>query len=625
AFPFTLVPLALVESPESQRGYLPGLSQSSGEAYTRRETSAGARPGMPDSVHHILLVEDSEDDALLIRAELRKLQRNLQFRRVDTLVDMRAALAERLWDLIITDHNMPGFDSVQAVEELRRSGQDVPLIIMSGTLPEQIGALAMLTGASDFIDKTHRARLIPVVERELRNTGIRRAKDAVERTLVHLTYHDALTGLPNRAMLERMIDHHVATKSGGRVRSALVFLDLDRFLRVNEALGYAGGDEILKLVAARLAQTVGDGGAIARIGEDNFAVYVEHVADESAARDVARRISAMFEQPFCVGADSLFVHSSIGVCMYPDCASTAAMLISNAERAKFDAKIQGPGNVVMYARPAGQANLFNDPLRLESALREAVAREELFLLYQPIVDVHSGKLVGTEALVRWRNPRHGIVGPNAFIPLAEEIGLIVDLGQWVLAHACRQTQAWHDLGMTSLSVAVNVSASQFRVPGFVGVVAAALSNSGLDAQFLELELIESELMEDVEATIVTLKQLKAMGVQLSIDDFGTGYSSLSYLSRLPIDALKIDKSFLQGVEADTENRAIAGTIVALAKCLRLSIVAEGVETAAQLAFVQEMNCDRAQGYLIARPLDPLAIPQFGGMATTPAAESASAH
>ena len=331
-FPLSLVPLAFVESPESPRGYLPGLSQSSGEAYTRRETSAGARPGMPDSVHHILLVEDSEDDALLIRAELRKLQRNLQFRRVDTLVDMRAALAERLWDLIISDHNMPGFDSVQAVEELRRSGQDVPLIIMSGTLPEQIGALAMLTGATDFIDKTHRARLIPVVERELRNTGIRRAKDAVERALVHLTYHDALTGLPNRAMLERMIDHHIATKSGGRIRSALVFLDLDRFLRVNEALGYAGGDEVLKLVAARLAQTVGDGGAIARIGEDNFAVYLEHVADECAARDGARRISAMFEQPFCVGTDSLFVHSSIGVCVYPDSASTAAMLISNAAR-----------------------------------------------------------------------------------------------------------------------------------------------------------------------------------------------------------------------------------------------------------------------------------------------------
>jgi diguanylate cyclase (GGDEF)-like protein len=563
-----------------------------------------------DSVQHILLVEDSEDDALLIRSELRTMKRRLEFRRVDCREDMRAALADRRWDLVITDHHMAGFDSVQAFEELKRSGQDAPFVIMSGTLPEHTGALAMQTGASDFIDKTNRSRLVPVVERELRNSSMRRAKDAVERKLVHLNYHDALTGLPNRAMLERLIEHHLTSGGTGQVCSAFYFLDLDRFVRVNEALGYAGGDEVLRRVAERLVETVGDNGVVGRVGQDNFGVYVDRVDDAAGANDVATRISAMFERPFHVDGDPVFVHGSIGVCLFPQGASSAETLITNAERAKFAAKKQGPAGIVTYARAAGSADVFGDALRLESALRHAIAHDELFVLYQPLVDVGSGRLVGTEALVRWHHPRHGVVGPEAFIPFAEDIGMIGEIGRLVLERACRQTRTWQDSGRAGLSVAVNVSASQFRAPGFVDGVAAILERAGLEARFLELELIESELMDDAEASIETLSRLKDMGVRLSIDDFGTGYSSLSYLNRLPIDVLKIDKSFIRGSRHHDDNHAIARTVAALAHALGLETVAEGVETKEQLELVREIRCERAQGYLFARPLEARALAAF---------------
>jgi len=577
-------------------------------AYNRGASREPAH-AMADPVHHILLVEDSEDDALLICAELRKMNRPFEFRRVDSRDDMRAALAERSWDLVISDHQMPGFDSLQAFEELRGSGQDAPIIIMSGTLPEHNGADAMLHGASDFIDKSNRARLLPVVARELRNAGMRRAKEAVERTLVHMTSHDTLTGLPNRLMLTRLIEHHVASRTQPGQHSGLLVLELDRFVRVTESVGHAGGEDLLKQVAARLAETAPQS-VVARIGQDTFALYIDEVVDGVELRSLAEAVNAMLSRAFTVGGQALFVHASIGVCIYPEEASSSAELIANAEHAKFDAKGVGSGAIVNYARPARPADLFADPLRLESALREALARQEFFLVYQPLIDVASGRMVGTEALVRWRHPEHGVVLPIAFIPLAEEIGLIGDLGAWVLATACRQTRAWHEAGMTAMTVAVNVSAVQFRAGGFVALVRKTLDEAKLDARYLELELVESELMEDVEATIRMLQELKALGVRLSIDDFGTGYSSLSYLTRLPIDVLKIDKTFLHGIADVDQNRAIAGTIVALAKCLQMSVVAEGVETPAQLDFVRGLKCERVQGYLLARPLEAAAVARF---------------
>jgi len=560
---------------------------------------------MSDSVHHILLVEDSEDDALLIRSELRKINRRLEFKRVDCAEDMHAALAERRWDLVISDHRMPRFDSMRAYNELKRSHQDIPFIIMSGTLPEQTAALAMRTGATDFIDKANRARLVPVVERELRNASMRRAKEDIEQSLIHLTYHDQLTGLPNREMLAKLIEHSLGKARTERARAALLFLDLDRFMRINESLGYSVGDELLKRVASRLTAAFSEQAVIARMGQDKFAMYFDEVGGAKTATQFAEAVCDAFSRPFEISGDEMFVNCCVGVCLYPEGAQDSASLLRNAESAKFEAKKLGPGNMHLYAIDPVQG--FGNPLRLESALRHAVERQELFLLYQPLVDTQTGIIIGTEALVRWRHPQFGLVLPDAFIPLANETGLIVDIGRWVLAAACHQNNLWHDLGMAGMTVAVNVSAAQFRKPGFADDVAEAVVNTGLDPNYLELEITESVVMHDAASTIGTLQSLKNMGVRISVDDFGTGYSSLSYLKRFPIDVLKIDQSFIRGVENDTDNQAIVRTIVALAKSLKLTVVAEGVETVAQFDFVREQRCDRAQGYLVSRPVEAAQI------------------
>ena len=476
---------------------------------------------------------------------------------------------------------------------------------MSGTLPEQTAALAMRTGATDFIDKANRARLVPVVERELRNASMRRAKEDIEQSLIHLTYHDQLTGLPNREMLAKLIEHSLGKARTERARAALLFLDLDRFMRINESLGYSVGDELLKRVASRLTAAFSEQAVIARMGQDKFAMYFDEVGGAKTATQFAEAVCDAFSRPFEISGDEMFVNCCVGVCLYPEGAQDSASLLRNAESAKFEAKKLGPGNMHLYAIDPVQG--FGNPLRLESALRHAVERQELFLLYQPLVDTQTGIIIGTEALVRWRHPQFGLVLPDAFIPLANETGLIVDIGRWVLAAACHQNNLWHDLGMAGMTVAVNVSAAQFRKPGFADDVAEAVVNTGLDPNYLELEITESVVMHDAASTIGTLQSLKNMGVRISVDDFGTGYSSLSYLKRFPIDVLKIDQSFIRGVENDTDNQAIVRTIVALAKSLKLTVVAEGVETVAQFDFVREQRCDRAQGYLVSRPVEAAQI------------------
>jgi EAL domain-containing protein (putative c-di-GMP-specific phosphodiesterase class I) len=296
---------------------------------------------------------------------------------------------------------------------------------------------------------------------------------------------------------------------------------------------------------------------------------------------------------------------TVGIACYPRAARDAAELLRNAETAMAEAKRQGPGTVRMFVpdpRPA-----FCSALRLENALRHAIPRRELFLDYQPWIDARTGRVTGAEALVRWRHPDFGLLPPDAFIPLADETGLIVELGRWVLREACRQNRLWQSGGMAAFVIAANVSAAQFRRPDFADQVAAALAESGLDPTTLELEITETVVMQDAESNIGTLRRLKDMGVRIAIDDFGTGYSSLSYLKRLPIDIIKIDRSFLQGLATDGDNQAIVRLIVALAKSLKLTLIAEGVEEAEQLEFLRALDCDRAQGYLISRPVVPAAI------------------
>ena len=564
-----------------------------------------------DSVHHILQVEDSEDDAMLVRAELRSLDHRLEFRRVESAEEMQAALAERRWDLVISDHQMPRFDAIRAFNVLRRCRQDIPFIILSGAMREDMAATAMRLGADDFIDKSNRARLVPVIERELRHSRTRRAKEHIEQNLVHLTYHDTLTGLPNGSLLTKLIEQSLPKSHAGRDRAALLSLDLDRFMRINDTLGYSAGDTLLKMVAQRLVDAYSREAVIARLGQDKFALFFDRVDSADTALRIGEAVAGVFARPFELADEEIFLTAATGVSIYPNDSHDPHSLLHRAEQAMFAAKKLGPASVRRYV--AGPIDHYGDDLRLENALRHAVEREELFLLFQPLVDMQSQCITGTEALVRWRHPRFGVIGPDKFIRLADETGLIIDLGRWVLGAACRQTRTWQRAGFAGLISAVNVSPAQFCKPGFDLEVGAALIESGLEPDLLELEITETVVMQDAEATIATLRRLKNMGVRISVDDFGTGYSSLSYLKRFPIDVLKIDRSFLSRVHEDCDNQAIVRTIIALAKSLKLAVVAEGVETQQQYDFLRELGCDRAQGYLLGRPTTAEELQKMPGL------------
>jgi diguanylate cyclase len=563
------------------------------------------RENMGEAVHNILVVEDSEDDAVLLEAELRKLKRPLRFRRVDCAEDMQAALAEQRFDLVISDHHMPRFDSHKAFDVLQRSRQQIPFVIMSGAMPEEMAAAAVRLGAEDFIDKSNRARLLPVVERGLRHSRLLKAKEHIERSLVRLTYRDSLTDLPNGHMLAKLIEQALREPRDAAGYSALVMLDIDRFVRINESLGHEHGDHLLREVGERLLKAFSMHAMVARMGQDKFALYFQHVVSNDDALVRAQSINRIFAAPFMLAGEEIFMTCAMGVGLCPDDASDAAGLVQRAESAMHEAKKLGPGAVLRYA--GAPARCTTDALRLESALRHAVERDELLLHFQPCVDTLSGALMGTEALVRWRPRRGPVLGPDEFIPLADETGLILEIGRWVLQRACQQNRTWQLAGKSNLVVAINVSAVQFHQAHFAQNVAEVIAETGIAPETLELEITETAVMRDAEATIGTLRTLKNMGVRLSVDDFGTGYSSLSYLKRFPIDVLKIDRSFLIGVHQDSDNQAIVRTIIALAKTLKLSVVAEGVETIEQLEFLRTLGCHRVQGFLIGRPVTPAAM------------------
>ncbi|MDX2218656.1 MAG: GGDEF domain-containing response regulator [Burkholderiales bacterium] len=548
----------------------------------------------------ILIVEDSEDDALLIQLQLKRVAPSAVFERVDDEASMTRALVGGEWDLVICDHNMPRFDSGRAMELLRRSGQDIPLVIFSGQMENELAINAMNSGAQDYVPKHEPSRLLPVVERELRNVGMRRAKRNAESSVIQLSRYDSLTRLPNLDHLREVMTRSLAEPGQRGLSPAVMCFDLDRFMRINESFGYAAGDALIRQIAARLQRAAGKGNLVARLGQDEFAIFTPDNADPFTARQYADRIAREFNQPFLLNGQEFFMTISCGIALYPEHGSDPATLLKNAESAMFSAKSRGGNRNLLYVREINFETGYQ--LKLENSLRQAVARNELFLMYQPILDVQSGRIVATEALVRWNHPDLGLIPPDEFIHIAEETGLIVDMGDWILLEACRMTRAWQLAGHPDLKVAVNFSANQFNLGDAAKNVSRILKESGLPASALELEITERIAMSDVDSAITTLRSLKETGAAIAIDDFGTGFSSLSYLKRFPIDVLKIDKSFVRDLPGDEEDAAITRTICVLGTSLHLTLHAEGVETAEQLDFLRGIGCQRAQGYHIARPL-----------------------
>ena len=438
-------------------------------------------------------------------------------------------------------------------------------------------------------------------------TDITERKRAEEH-LVYLANYDALTGLPNRTLFRDRLIHAVAQAHRNNRLVALLFLDLDRFKMINDSLGHHAGDALLQAVAHRLQSNAREEDTVARLGGDEFTIILEGIRDSDDATTVARKILDVMGQPFYLDRQEVFVTTSIGITIYPLDAMDIDDLLKYADTAMYGAKEQGPNNYKFYTADMNAKAI--EYLVMENSMRHALERNEFELHYQPQVDLHSRDITGVEALLRWNHPELGFLYPSHFMALAEETGLIISIGEWVLRAACAQGVEWRVLGLPPMRIAVNLSARQFRQNNLVNVVSSAIQESGFNAQFLELEITESFLLDNVDAAIATLQNLHNLGVQLSIDDFGTGYSSLSYLKKFPLNSLKIDQSFVKDLSTDPDDSAIAEAIVALAQSLRLRVMAEGVETKEQWYFLRTRGCDQAQGFLISEPLPASAIPHW---------------
>ncbi|MBL0389368.1 EAL domain-containing protein [Tumebacillus sp. ITR2] len=416
----------------------------------------------------------------------------------------------------------------------------------------------------------------------------------------HMAYHDTLTNLPNRVLFNDRLSEALLTAEEHEERLAVLFLDLDRFKNVNDTLGHSMGDKLLKGVAARVANCVGQDSIVARMGGDEFTILLPKIESELEAIALAEHVIQTLAQPFVIDDYELHTTTSIGIALFPEDGRDASVLMKNADTAMYRAKDQGRNNYRFYAPTMNVSGM--ERLELENGLRYALERNEMVVYYQPRVNIGTGQIMGMEALVRWQHPELGLVSPGQFIPLAEETGLIVPIGDWVLETACRQNKAWQDAGYPPMHVAVNLSARQFQSPGLTERVREVLEETGLESQYLELEITESITMHDIDFTISVLRELSAMGTLISIDDFGTGYSSLNYLKHFPINTLKIDQSFVREIAIDPYNAAIVTTVIYLAQNLKLKVIAEGVETEEQLSYLREHQCDEMQGYLFSRPV-----------------------
>ena len=523
----------------------------------------------------------------------------------DQSAQAMALLALHRPEILLLDLIMPevsGFDILHAMRA-DSSLQHMPVIVLTSSTDAVTKLQALELGAADFLAK-------PVDPSELalrlRNTLAAKAYQD------QLAYYDALTGLPNRRLFLDRFNLELTNASRDAKGVAILHIGLDRFKQINDTLGLRVGDAVLREAGQRVEQSVrvsdpseGLGSAsswvtLSRVGGDEFAVLLPEAAHFENAAIVARRILNAMAEPVRVEGQEVFVSASIGISVFPYDGKETDTLLKHASIATYHAKEHGRNTYQFYSREINARSV--ERLKLENELRKALKNDELMLYYQPKVDVKTGRMTGVEALLRWNHPKLGLVMPGVFIPLAEEAGLIVRMGEWVLQEGCRQAQAWHDAGLTGLGVSVNVSPQQFCQPGLMDAIRDALHRSGLEARYLTLELTESMIMENASRNIETLHEMKGTGLKISIDDFGTGYSSLSYLKRFPLDELKVDRSFLGDLQNGADDAAIVSAIIAMAHSLNLRVVAEGVETQRQLAFLKARGCDQCQGYLFAKPM-----------------------
>jgi diguanylate cyclase (GGDEF)-like protein len=550
-------------------------------------------------MHKVLLIEDNAGDARLIREMIAEEPgAAFEIECAERLAQALERLSAGGIGLVLLDLSLPDSLGLETFAKVYVHSPDVPIIVLTGNDDNNLALAAVKRGAQDYLVKGR-------LDRELL---LRSMQYAIERKryqlqLEHQANYDALTGLPNRTLLNDRLRQSVY---GQRLRRAVavVVIDLDHFKFVNSSLGHATGDRLLKAMAERLRGMLRDGDTVARLGGDEFVLILNDQSSEEVIYRAMQRIADELARPLEIDGKELVVTCSAGISLYPQDGPDVETLLKNADAAMYRAKEHGRNNFRFFTAEMNER--VNERLALESALRRALERRELVLHYQSRVDLATGAISGAEALLRWLHPEWGLVRPARFVPLAEETGLIVPIGEFVLLEACRQTRAWIDAGLAPGLTSVNLSARQFREDGLVRKVSRVLEETGLHPQSLELELTESTVMHDVDAAIATLQGLKSLGVSLSVDDFGTGYSSLAYLENLPIDKLKIDRSFVRDIGADTgENEGVlAQAIISLGHNLGMHVVAEGVETDAQARFLRRAGCDEVQGFFYGEAVAP---------------------
>jgi diguanylate cyclase len=542
----------------------------------------------------VLSVEDNPGDAILVREMLRDASPDgFLLQNADRLSAAMTCLLDGAVDCVLLDLSLPDAEGLEALAQVRTVALDVPIIVLTGRSDEVLAVQAVHEGAQDYLIKGQvDARLL---SRSI-NYAIERKRAEVE--LAHQAMHDALTGLPNRALLYDRLGQALNRVGRHSAAVAVLFGDLDRFKLVNDSLGHGAGDTLLVAVAERLSNVLRSGDTAARFGGDEFVLLCEDVSGERQAITIAERIAAELDEPFVIEGDEVFVRTSVGIALATEPGARPEALIRDADAAMYRAKERGGGTYEVFDDQMRERAVRR--METENALHRALDRGEFVMHYQPIVEMTTGALHGVEALARWQHPQRGLVMPGDFIEAAEETGLIIALGAWAFEAACRQSALWGG----DISMAVNLSARQCTHPDLAGTFGEILRRTGADPATVCLEITETALMEDVAVSTATLTALKELGLTLALDDFGTGYSSLRALQHFPVDVVKIDRSFIAPIEHDPQEAAIVAAVISLSHALGLRTVAEGIESVPQVDRLRALGCDLAQGFYFARPGPP---------------------
>lgn len=556
----------------------------------------------------ILIIDDVEQIRLLLRELLSEHECVLAASAEEAL----AVLENRRFNLVLSDINMPGISGLDLVPRILAKSPETVVVMVSGEQTIESAIEAMRAGAFDYVTKPLDLRHVQAaVDRALAQHKLlsekRRYEDHLEelvkeRTaeIEHLAYYDRLTDLPNRNLFADRCAQAMAIAQRKDGLVGVLLVALDRFKKVTETLGHAAGDVVIMEAAARLDKCVAEGDTLARIDGDEFALLLTGVPDSSDLAEASLEIAEVFKDPFHLAGQQVYVTTSTGISVFPNNGEDASTILKNAGAALYRAKKMGGNNYQFYAAHMNSQAVRR--LALETGMRHAIENHEFIPYYQPIVNLATTEVIGAEALLRWQHPDEGVLPPARFIAVAEDTGLILDIGEKAMRAACAQTRAWHDQGCGPLNIAVNVSARQLRQKHFLDRLVEILIETRLDPTCVELELTETTIMENTDVTAKLLAQIRNLGMKVAIDDFGTGYSSLSYLKKLPIDTVKLDQSFVQGATTDPNDAALVMAIITLAHNLKLKVIAEGVETPEQLTFLRLLRCDEAQGFLFGKPV-----------------------